>query len=976
MYSAAGLGYCKDLPTASSCAAGTYFLSLTCLPCPAKSWSLAGTGVCTANTGYYNMGDNTIAYYAFNPDNLLADVSGISGALTNVGGVSYAPDSASSPLTGWYAGSQNVAYFSSSYLRMPAWTIPPAFAICVWYFPTFAHGQNCPVFDFETASRLDGIILYQGGAQGNTAIDVFTSSNSFGHVIQPNAWVLNQWTHSCLSVSGNSLQTFVNGAASASTTLPGVRAAVSFPAGVGLIGNTYLVANEYRGYIDDIRIFNRSITALEAMAIYSFRDDANTTFLPVACCPAGQYATSNCTAAGATCGVCSSCGTGTYQSSPCTVFSDTVCSPCSLCTPGVTFQSKACTNLSNAVCSSRASVTQPAGYFDLGYNLIAYYSFNDPSNFLADLSGMTGNLANVGSVAYANNSASAPLRGWAGDQNVAYFSQPGGPSDAGNSKLQYLAMPKLVLGSSFSVCAWYFPSSVANPAYATVFDLGNGYPGNNVWLMRALVGSNVLAVLYPTSAENGFMMNGGWVSNTWNHVCLAVSGVTAKGYLNGVAAGSGTLAASYPQPLYYGEGGGYIGRSHLGGYQYQMFFGYIDELRLFNRSITAAEAAQVYSYRGPTNTSYLWAKCSDCSIGYYLTASCTPISDTVCAACSVCPAGKFISAPCSGSVDVVCSSCSSCVSGRTYRKAPCTSYANTVCANCTSCSLYTISACTDMADAVCLECPAGTYLVAGACVNCPAGYYAGVANSKVCLPCGVGTYAPNQGASSCLQCPANSYCSSSFAMPCPEGMFSEAGSGTCVEISTSVILGTATPPDTALPNTVDLVIVNTTSVHIMAYSTNSRVEISESHYAVCTNLSFYVQGFCTVLQQANPTDTFICQATSLDDQLCPCECHNASGRRLLFTVSSHVLINSRHEMGTVQAPDVTPPWMLRVEIQETCPESGCDSGSSISVAGLVGGVVAGVLLFCCFAASIVYCIFMHSRESEKKIINQEIKRKQ
>ena len=141
-YSSAGATSCQN------CAAGTYSTpgASACTACPANFWSVSGAA-CTANAGYYDVGASMMAYYSFNPSDMLADGSGITGALTNIGAVTSVADTATAPLTGWLSGSQNVAYMSQpgslantdplrQYFTMPAITFRSTFSICLWHRPT------------------------------------------------------------------------------------------------------------------------------------------------------------------------------------------------------------------------------------------------------------------------------------------------------------------------------------------------------------------------------------------------------------------------------------------------------------------------------------------------------------------------------------------------------------------------------------------------------------------------------------------------------------------------------------------------------------------------------------------------------------------------------------------------------------------------------------------------------------------------
>ena len=81
-YSNAGSTSCQNCAAGTSSAPG----ASACTACPVNFWSVSGAA-CTANAGYYDVGASMMAYYSFNPSDMLADGSGITGALTNIGAV-------------------------------------------------------------------------------------------------------------------------------------------------------------------------------------------------------------------------------------------------------------------------------------------------------------------------------------------------------------------------------------------------------------------------------------------------------------------------------------------------------------------------------------------------------------------------------------------------------------------------------------------------------------------------------------------------------------------------------------------------------------------------------------------------------------------------------------------------------------------------------------------------------------------------
>ena len=73
-------------PTCESCSAGTYSSGvgsvLSCTSCPLNAISAVGASVCVPASRYYDLGASLLAYYPFNPGQMLMDISGRLGSLT------------------------------------------------------------------------------------------------------------------------------------------------------------------------------------------------------------------------------------------------------------------------------------------------------------------------------------------------------------------------------------------------------------------------------------------------------------------------------------------------------------------------------------------------------------------------------------------------------------------------------------------------------------------------------------------------------------------------------------------------------------------------------------------------------------------------------------------------------------------------------------------------------------------------------
>ena len=183
--------------------------------------------------------------------------------------------------------------------------------------------------------------------------------------------------------------------------------------------------------------------------------------------------------------------------------------------------------------------------------LQAYYTFN-PSNFLADVSGVTGPLTNIGLVQPAAGSQSSWL---GGSQNVADLSQPGGVTD-GNPFMQYLAMPAITISSTFTICTWYSP--IVLTPWARVCDIGNGVDQSNIIMDHDATAGEMQMVVYPTGIT--LKKSSGWIANVWQHACLVLyTGTNLTGYYNGIAFSTTYDSAAFSGAT-YPNGNGWFGR--------------------------------------------------------------------------------------------------------------------------------------------------------------------------------------------------------------------------------------------------------------------------------------------------------------------------------------------------------------------------------------------------------------------------------
>lgn len=848
-----------------SCIAGTYSTAWGatgvdgCRACPANSWSGDGAVNCSANSGYYDLGAALMAYYPFNPGQMLLDVSGKLGSLSAPKALPLADctSDAAGPGGAWTSNcvsamQANSAAISSSsasaqYLVLPNLILPPSYSVCLWYQPTPYSSSSPNSYEFVFG------ISQTSGAYGLFAQRISTS-NGIGVIVDLGTygiWLLNwqpglyfaasTWYHACYTFAGTAFKLYVNGVSVASGTMTSAQDTTVIRDASSIFG--CLSGPCFQGKIDEFRLYNTQLSASEVSTVYAFRGDAYTAVLPQPC-GIGSYATGSggtarsvCVACqagafqnstGAT--VCMLCGAGTYGTG--LGFTECALCPsgkystslglqtsalCLLCNPGTYGTGlglgTACTlcqggkysNASGAIyastCKGCASGTYArsgfsacrscpqnsrsglnasyctvnAGYYDLGSSLLAYYPFN-PNNLTDDVSDRTGTATNVGGI------TNDPTNGWPNPWSnpdgtcAANFSQPGGTADdSTNVQMQYLSLPSLTLQSSCTICMWYYPTDPTK--YSPLIHLWNDWPMYSIIMFN---GGGTGSAYSPYLNDRVYMPGYyvyftsriGWVLNSWLHTCLIISPTLYSLSLNGKI-----LVSFDPTPYgntYVFTGGTYdpdaiwIGRSHPFYFGQTVYMGYIDDVRIYNKTLSPEEANQLYSFTGDTYTAVLPVACasgsysssegaSTCSLCLPGTYSNTTAS-TGSFACIGCMVGTYSTVSGLGNF----SQCLACAQGA-YSSTPASS-------TCLLCALGTYSSASN--SSACLSCPPGQYgtqIGATVCVLCDIGTYSNAsstAQTTTCQTCTAGKYASTVGASSCQACVAGTFSNASGASAC------------------------------------------------------------------------------------------------------------------------------------------------------------------------------------------------------------------
>jgi hypothetical protein len=216
------------------------------------------------------------------------------------------------------------------------------------------------------------------------------------------------------------------------------------------------------------------------------------------------------------------------------------------------------------------AATEVAGDYSASNDLRGYWNFNEAAglvandasgnNFTATVSGPTWTLGKSSSALAFNNATNA------------------------------VVTPIIPLGNTFSVSAWVNTAvakqtgyaRIAETRYSTGFFLGVDATGTKYKFIVNNGSGSGCAVSFGCA-------EGGAVTAGWHLVTGTFDGTTAKLYVNNalVATDRVTAPASASYPLY-------IGRYY--GYAAYAWTGSIDEVRLYNRAVTAAEVSAIFTY--------------------------------------------------------------------------------------------------------------------------------------------------------------------------------------------------------------------------------------------------------------------------------------------------------------------------------------------------------------------------------------------
>lgn len=386
---------------------------------------------------------------------------------------------------------------------------------------------------------------------------------------------------------------------------------------------------------------------------------------------------------------------------------------------------------SNSQSSPGALVCTPMpGYYNKDNKLLAYYNFPSPGDLYKDQTGNGFTLSpyNGPSKAPTYDSSTQPFSG----AGSVYFNNQGAGFagvtgvDARSLRanvpltgLDIMGMAQESADSSpgFTYCYWMraadgatsgLVNDIANQIYMGFFSDATVDPLHAIWNKRNtdvadkstihldvfVDGSSRYKVPFVSTRSE----NIGGYKRTWTHIChVLFAGNNLKTYINCggstcVPSGSMTLAfnayvsspISFHRYVIFGQ-----------GKANNAFFGWLSEIRMYRRALTASDVFGVRSYTGTGAVPLAPISCSkSCSAGQ--TLRCTSYGVGLC-----CRAGEYF-------IEGVTSRCEMCPFG-TYSLAG----ASTACDKCTSNTFATTSS----VSSSCTACSASAGLSAGVCVR-------------------------------------------------------------------------------------------------------------------------------------------------------------------------------------------------------------------------------------------------------------------
>ncbi|MFG1705508.1 LamG-like jellyroll fold domain-containing protein [Nonomuraea sp. M3C6] len=384
---------------------------------------------------------------------------------------------------------------------------------------------------------------------------------------------LNTWTHLTATYDGTTLRLYTNGTQTAQKTVTGT---IRSDTQALRIGGSSLWGEYFNGLIDDVRVYNRALTATE------IQNDLNTPIGPV-----GPPDTQPPTAPGS---LTATGGQGSAQ----------LAWAASTDNVGVVgynvhrsatagFTPSGGNQVGSATSTSFTDSGVPAGTYY--YKVIAFDAVNLPSPASNEATAnVTAPPANTGLVAAygMNEGTGTTVTDSSGKSNTgtltnAAWSNSGkyGKALSFNGSNAYVNIPDsttLRLTTGMTLEAWLNPATATGYRTALIKQHSSGV----AYALWANADNNRPYTEIVTTTDQGLPGTAGLPLNTWTHLTATYDGTTLRLYTNGTQTAQKTVTGTIRSDTQALR----IGGSSLWG---EYFNGLIDDVRVYNRALTATE---------------------------------------------------------------------------------------------------------------------------------------------------------------------------------------------------------------------------------------------------------------------------------------------------------------------------------------------------------------------------------------------------
>ncbi len=546
---------------------GTTFLSYY-RPTDGKFWVTVPSipfGTKTIYVVYGNATDTDSSYQSNAPTGLVGDWNMDEPTVGTVHDSSGNNNNGTETATAVVSGEINNARSfngSSSYIQMssPVVSSGTAMSVSLWVWNNSAtQSQDVTIFTNQNDTGNYGMILSRTTSGTSNAWSVFFGGGNgswYGYGSNTFSIPVGVWTHLVCIVNGTTIQVYQNGIPIVNYSPGSVNPSFTSSHNLELGSDTYGASGRFfNGYIDDVRIYNTALSATQAKGLYSYT--SATLVLP-------EDPINPITVTSASPSVGSPSG-GTNVTVGGTGFFNAYQRPITITNGG-----------GSVLTDYQVQVTTPI-YNETG--LLGSWHMEGNSQ---DSSGN-------------NNNGT--------DTSVTYSTSSGefGQGASFNGSTSSILTPKIPLTGSFTIAAWVKIPSSLGANYNTIV-----YKGTS----GSAVNQNYSFIIRTSTSKLEFYMGNGSTYNSvlgntalsigsWYHVAVTFDGSALRLYVNGSLDNSTTTTITPTDQGTNTQIGMAIdtGVTPNGG----PMNGYIDEVRIYNRTLSSTEITGLYQAHAADN---------------------------------------------------------------------------------------------------------------------------------------------------------------------------------------------------------------------------------------------------------------------------------------------------------------------------------------------------------------------------------------